>query len=413
MSRLTRVIRKASQRFQQDVVVISTMAAPPADAQDEETYHAGTETRTLQKALVTYAESCRMEVQQFLEAAHADIVLDFFPEADLSGDSVKFLINGEIYAQKSVGKELAQYFTRAGRETFFRTVLGEATNQREGVIRYVSSVESMDLYHGNLATGAWSWVNTDALAGRAEVRVNNLTTRRLEIAIQDAVALAVDSDGWLRVGLLATGRNDGGQLPRLEFYSGQVQVATLSKTGVLTVRRRETATTDPGRRADMAFRDAQGAWLFSFSDHALRVPGVRLFADMVDGVRFVSADGSADLYFYNGTAFEALAGARIPQHAEIFGEGNGRLFRMEIQGIVALAVDLDGTLLCKSFNGTGVFSSELPRLEFVAGGTVFATLTPDGRFSASRFMQAPAPDTAWLDLFDKSGAYAARISDTL
>jgi len=278
MSTLGKLVRRAASKFQQDVAVIMTTGRAVGDRNDESTYVAGTETRHIEKGLLTYAAAAQDSLRGWMSQVNCDLIIDFLPEADLSGDVLRFLVNGEEYAPKATGAALPDFFTWAGEEQALRTVALARTGRIEGRIRFASSTEKMDLFHYDLEKRSFSWTNGTMPIGRGEFLTNPGDGNLLEVEVGGTTALAVDAGGNLVANdIVSTGLMTVAPLPRLEFYAGQSQVAALTGAGVLYVRGFTASAAMPvGRKDEIEFFGLDGTtWLFGLRSAGLFAPGIR------------------------------------------------------------------------------------------------------------------------------------------
>ncbi len=77
------------------------------------------------KAFLHFVEVATSFVRQFNEVEHGDCIADFAPDAPLDGkEELAFVIGGEKWEQKTVGKRLATTWdVQAQNRKLFRTVL--------------------------------------------------------------------------------------------------------------------------------------------------------------------------------------------------------------------------------------------------------------------------------------------------
>ena len=179
---LSKLIRRASADFLVNVAVINSVTGDGfIDPNVEGSYTETAQTRHIEQGLLTYAADAKQQLRppgesrqkQWMTQVMCDLVIDFMPEVDLSGDNVRFLVNGEEYAQKDTGNEITDFYTRAGNETLLRTVALFRTGRIEGRICYTSSSVQTDLYHYDLAAQKFSWANPTAPAGVATIGPGN------------------------------------------------------------------------------------------------------------------------------------------------------------------------------------------------------------------------------------------------
>ena len=70
-----------------------------------------TETVTLEKkAFVHFVEISRSLSRQFTQIETGDVILDFLGDVELPRDGAVFIVNGERYTQKDVGKQLTEFW---------------------------------------------------------------------------------------------------------------------------------------------------------------------------------------------------------------------------------------------------------------------------------------------------------------
>ena len=300
---LSKLIRQASADFLVDVAVINSVPGDGyADPNVEGSYAETAETRHIEQGLLTYAGSAKQQLRppgesrqkQWMTQIMCDLVIDFMPEADLSGDNVRFLVNGEEYAQKDTGDQVTDFYTRAGNQVLLRTVALERTGRIEGRIVYTSSSVQADLYHYDLSKQKFSWVNPAAPAGVASIGQTN-DGNQLDIYIANAdgsnptLSLYVDANGAVNAAdMIKTGLFTSAPMPRLDFYIGQSQVASLCQGGVMYLRNFTTAAQMPiGRKDEMEFFagmvpdqsgtmsfDPASQWLFGLRAAGLFAPAI-------------------------------------------------------------------------------------------------------------------------------------------
>ena len=175
---LSKLIRQASADFLVNVAVINSVLGDGyTDPNVESTYTETAQKRHIEQGLLTYAGAAKQQLRppgesrqkQWMTQIMCDLVIDFMPEVDLTGDNVRFLVNGEEYAQKDTGDQLTDFYTRAGNQVLLRTVALIRTGRIEGRIVYTSSSVQADLYHYDLSAQKFSWVNPAAPAGVASI----------------------------------------------------------------------------------------------------------------------------------------------------------------------------------------------------------------------------------------------------
>jgi hypothetical protein len=193
MSTFTNLIRRASGKFMVDVVIAFTEGAAVPDTNVEGGYVGGTEIRHIEQGLLTYAAAAQGKSRGWMEQIDCDLVIDFYPEVDLSGDNVRFIVNGEEYVQKNTGRNVTDFFTRAGADTAFRTVALMRTGKIEGYIRYTDSTQTADLIHYDPIKKQVVWSNTDpSPVGLADFSTAPVDGNLLEVSVAGVLALAVD-----------------------------------------------------------------------------------------------------------------------------------------------------------------------------------------------------------------------------
>jgi hypothetical protein len=70
-----------------------------------------TETVTLErKAFVHFVEPSKSLSRQFTQIETGDVILDFLGDVVLPRDGAVFIVNGERYIQKDVGKQLTEFW---------------------------------------------------------------------------------------------------------------------------------------------------------------------------------------------------------------------------------------------------------------------------------------------------------------
>jgi hypothetical protein len=275
MSTFTNLVRRASGKFMVDVVIAFTEGAAVPDTNVEGGYVGGTEIRHIEQGLLTYAAAAQGKSRGWMEQIDCDLVIDFYPEVDLSGDNVRFIVNGEEYVQKNTGRNVTDFFTRAGADTAFRTVALMRTGKIEGYIRYTDSTQTADLIHYDPIKKQVVWINTDpSPVGLADFSTAPVDGNLLEVSVAGVLALAVDpakSIHALDIIAATTSTMSAAPLPRLEFYMGQSQIAALTATGGLYVRAFNQTTTMPvGRKDEWDFFAADGVtWLLGLRDAGL------------------------------------------------------------------------------------------------------------------------------------------------
>ena len=274
---LSKLIRSASKNFLVNVVVINSVSGDGfVDRNVEASYSETPQMRHLEQGLLTYAADAKQQLRppgesrqkQWMTQIMCDLVIDFMPEADLSGDNTRFLVNGEEYAQKDTGDQVTDFYTRAGTNALLRTVALERTGRIEGRICYTSSSLQTDLYHYDLAAQKFSWVNVSAPAdatlaaapaGVATIAPGLVNPLEFTVANPDgsspALCMYVDPSGAVHAAdMIRTGLFTNAPMPRLDFYIGQSQVAALCLNGVLYLRNfTATATQPAGRKDEMEF----------------------------------------------------------------------------------------------------------------------------------------------------------------
>ena len=275
MSTFTNLIRRASGKFMVDVVIAFTEGAGVPDTNVEGSYVTGNEIRHIEQGLLTYAAAAQGKARGWMEQVDCDLVIDFYPEVDLSGDNVRFIVNGEEYVEKQTGRNITDFFTRAGQDTAFRTVALQRTGRIEGYIRYKDATQTADIIHYDPITKkvVWSSINPSPV-GLADFSTAPADGNLWELNVAGVMALAVDPEKSIHaLDIIAATTTTMGAapLPRLEFYMGQSQVAALTITGSLYVRGfNQTATMPVGRKDEWDFFAADGeTWLFGLRDAGL------------------------------------------------------------------------------------------------------------------------------------------------
>jgi hypothetical protein len=269
MINLSKLIRQASADFLVDVAVINSVLGDGyTDPNVESTYTETAQERHIEQGLLTYAGAAKQQLRppgesrqkQWMTQIMCDLVIDFMPEVDLTGENVRFLVNGEEYAQKDTGDQLTDFYTRAGNQVLLRTVALIRTGRIEGRIVYTSSSVQADLYHYDLSAQKFSWVNPAAPAGVASIgQMNDGNLLDIYVANADgsdpALSLYVDANGAVHAAdMIQTGLFTGAPMPRLDFYVGQSQVAALCSNGVLYLRNFTASAEMPiGRKDEMEF----------------------------------------------------------------------------------------------------------------------------------------------------------------
>jgi hypothetical protein len=266
---LSKLIRRASADFLVNVAVINSVTGDGfIDPNVEGSYTETAQTRHIEQGLLTYAADAKQQLRppgesrqkQWMTQVMCDLVIDFMPEVDLSGDNVRFLVNGEEYAQKDTGNEITDFYTRAGNETLLRTVALFRTGRIEGRICYTSSSVQTDLYHYDLAAQKFSWANPTAPAGVATIGPGN-DGNLIEFYVANAdgsdstLSMYVDPAGAVHAAdMIATGSFTNAPMPRLDFYVGQSQIAALCSNGVLYLRNFTASANMPvGRKDEIEF----------------------------------------------------------------------------------------------------------------------------------------------------------------
>jgi hypothetical protein len=142
-------------------------------------------------------------------------------------------------------------------------------------------------------------------------------------------------------------------------------------------------------------------------------------------VRWVGGSTVEDLYAYDFTARIFTPSGAQAGRIDIGGAEGSWLSTIRVNGTLALAVALDGTLLCRSLaamEATGITGT--PRAEFIGGAGYYAALAENGTLTAAAFIEQPARPalatdfeflngSTWLFSIGMAGIYAPQISDTL
>lgn len=100
------------------------VGSPALDPALESTVPSTTTETAVKTALIHFVEASRSIYRQFAEIQTGDIILDFLDDVELPRTGATFIIDGERYVQKEVGKELTQFWDVIIQgERHFRTIV--------------------------------------------------------------------------------------------------------------------------------------------------------------------------------------------------------------------------------------------------------------------------------------------------
>lgn len=218
------------------------------------------------KGLVYFPSAASLINRGFLELVEGDCIVDFDPSLQFAGkQNLTFLIDGFSYVQKTVGKQVMDYYDLlVGGERMFRTCVLTRTAglaaMGQGVVRYVDAEGSADLYAYDFES---------LLFDRSGDEDARLTIAMYEsgypfrITINGTLALAVETGGRLLAHAFTLEADLDLDLPspRIEFVTDTGILATLGEDGMLIARGFYERDTQPQLAPQFTLLDADSGWL--------------------------------------------------------------------------------------------------------------------------------------------------------
>ncbi len=272
-ARIQRTLKKMFRRKAGNSVTVTLAydrAAAPTDPNDAEAATSGGDVREDVRALVHWVSPGDVAQMGMLEAAAGDVIVDFAPETNLDHRNLRFLIGGQVYAQRRTGKDVSDWMeTMVSDRRMFRTVLlspqpdGDAPAAKgtdAAVILWRDADGEVRLWRQDFTTGVFT--ATAPTAGRAVIHAATDGTHVFFITFNGVKALGILPDGTLECETLLSGQGTGpASLPALEFYAGSTRLASLTADGTLSVARTEISGEDPAIPKSVTFRSGSGIWL--------------------------------------------------------------------------------------------------------------------------------------------------------